>query len=205
MSKMKFISFIPWVLLGSLIGSAFVVPMVSNLIDKFYYKEKYNNNAAIFYNQYKDNSYIIKVSMPNADSKLYLHNVDREKYPLSEVFDTTYNSSNFFYNPSADYTSFYCKEYKKYMNIIAFKDVNGSYVEKELYLTVNRDDMNNPAYGTKENPVPVLKAVGVSEPIWFSGKDTDSVFMDKFYRNNVINYLKYKMPKEEFERRFKNK
>ena len=200
---MKFISFIPWVLLGSLIGSAFVVPMVSNLIDKFYYKEKYNNNAAIFYNQYKDNSYIIKVSMPNADSKLYLHNVDREKYPLSEVFDTTYNSSNFFYNPSADYTSFYCKEYKKYMNIIAFKDVNGSYVEKELYLTVNRDDMNNPAYGTKENPVPVLKAVGVSEPIWFSGKDTDSVFMDKFYRNNVINYLKYKMPKEEFNRRFK--
>ena len=51
--------------------------------------------------------------------------------------------------------------------------------------------------------MPVLKAVGVSEPIWFSGKDTDSVFMDNFYRNNVINYLKYKMPKEEFERRFK--
>ena len=65
--------------------------------------------------------------------------------------------------------------------------------------------MNNPAYGTKDNPVPVLKAVGVSEPIWFSGKDTDSVFMDNFYRNNVINYLKYKMPKEEFKRRFKSK
>ena len=94
---------------------------------------------------------------------------------------------------------------KKYMNIITFKDVNGNYGNKELYLTVNRDDMNNPEYGTKENPVPVLKAVGVSEPIWFSGKDTDSVFIDKFYRNNVINYLKYKLPKEEFERRFKSK
>ena len=203
MKLLKYAVFFPWVLIGSLIGSAFVVPMVSNLIDKFYYKEKYNNNAAIFYNQYKDNSYIIKVSMPNADSKLYLHNVDREKYPLCEVFDTTYDSRNFFNNPSADYTSFYCKECKKYMNIIAFMNVNGSYGEKELYLTVNRDDMNNPEYGTKDNPVPVLKAVGVSEPIWFSGKDTDSVFMDNFYRNNVINYLKYKMPKEEFERRFK--
>ena len=203
MKLLKYAVFFPWVLIGSLIGSAFVVPMVSNLIDKFYYKEKYNNNAAIFYNQYKDNSYIIKVSMPNADSKLYLHNVDREKYPLCEVFDTTYDSHNFFNNPSADYTSFYCKECKKYMNIIAFMNVNGSYGEKELYLTVNRDDMNNPEYGTKDNPVPVLKAVGVSEPIWFSGKDTDSVFMDNFYRNNVINYLKYKMPKEEFERRFK--
>ena len=205
MSKIKFISFIPWVLIGSLIGSAFVVPMVSNLIDKFYYKEKYNNNAAIFYNQYKDNSYIIKVSMPNADSKLYLHNVDREKFPLSERFDTTYDSKQYFLFPKAYYTTFYSLDYKKYLNIITFYRVNGSYVEKELYLTVNRDDMNNPEYGTKDNPVPVLKAVGVSEPIWFSGKDSDSVFMDNFYRNNVINYLKYKMPKEEFERRFKNK
>lgn len=91
------------------------------------------------------------------------------------------------------------------MNIITFKDVNGNYGNKKLYLTVNRDDMNNPEYGTKDNPVPVLKAVGVSEPIWFSGKDSDSVFIEKFYRNNVINYLKYKMPKEEFERRFRSK
>ena len=180
MKLLKYAGFFPWVLIGSLIGSAFVVPMVSNLIDKFYYKEKYNNNAAIFYNQYKDNSYIIKVSMPNADSKLYLHNVDREKYPLCEVFDTTYDSRNFFNNPSADYTSFYCKECKKYINIIAFMNVNGSYGDKELYLTVNRDDMNNPEYGTKDNPVPVLKAVGVSEQKWFSGKDTDSVFIYNF-------------------------
>ena len=203
MKLFKYAGFFPWVLIGSLIGSAFVVPAVSNLIDKFYYKEKYNNDAAMFYDQYRNNSYIVKVSMPNADSKLYLHNVDRKKYPLYENFDTTYDSRNFFNNPSADYTLFYCKEYKKYMNIIAFVDVNGSYGEKTLYLTVNRDDMNNPEYGTKENPVPVLKAVGVSEPIWFSGKDSDSVFIEEFYRNNVINYLKYKMPKEEFERRFK--
>ena len=65
--------------------------------------------------------------------------------------------------------------------------------------------MNNPQYGTKENPVPVLNVVGVSEPIWYDGRDTDSVFVDKFYRDNVIQYLKYKMPKEEFERRFKGK
>ena len=178
---------------------------MTKIVDALYYKNKYNNEAVNFYKTYMDKCYTIKVTMPPEESQLYLNNIDDAKYPLSEVFDTTYNSSNFFYNPSADYTSFYCKEYKKYMNIIAFKDVNGSYVEKELYLTVNRDDMNNPEYGTKDNPVPVLKAVGVSEPIWFSGKDTDSVFMDNFYRNNVINYLKYKMPKEEFERRFKSK
>ena len=205
MAKVKFISFVPWVTIGGIIGSFFVVPMMPKVIDALYYKNKYNNEAVIFYKQYMDKCYRIKVIMPPEESQLYLNNIDDEKYPLSEVFDTTYDSRNFFNNPNADYTSFYCKEYKKYMNIIAFVDVNGSYVEKELYLTVNRDDMNNPEYGTKENPVPVLKAVGVSEPIWFSGKDTDSIFMDNFYRNNVINYLKYKMPKEEFERRFKTK
>ena len=203
MSKMKFISFIPWVTIGSIIGSFFIIPMMSKIVDALYYKDKYNNDASHVYQKYIDSSYNIKIIMPTYDSKDFLNNVDNKKFPLSERFDTTYDSKQYFLFPKAYYTTFYSLDYKKYLNIITFYRVNGSYVEKELYLTVNRDDMNNPEYGTKENPVPVLKAVGVSEPIWFSGKDTDSVFMDNFYRNNVINYLKYKMPKEEFERRFK--
>ncbi len=147
----------------------------------------------------------IKVSMPDFDSNLFLHNVDIERFPLGETFKITSDSKQYFNNPSADYRIFYCVEYKKYMNIISFQNVKGSYGNKVLYLTVNRDDMNNPEYGTMDNPVPVLKAVGVSEPIWFNGKDTDLVFMEKFYRNNVIQYLKYKMPKDEFKRRFKSK
>ena len=205
MKLLKFTGFIPWVFIGSLIGSVFIVPMISKLVDKFYYKSKYNNESIYRFQQYIDSSYTIKVAMPSGNSKYFLYNVDKERYPLFERFDTTYSSQNYFNNPCAEYTFFYCHEYKKYMNIITFKDVNGNYGNKELYLTVNRDDMNNPEYGTKDNPVPVLKAVGVSEPIWFSGKDTDSVFIDNFYRNNVINYLKYKMPKEEFKRRFKSK
>ena len=203
MTKVKFIGLIPWVTFGSVIGSLFIVPMMPKIVDALYYKNKYNKESIYCFQQYIDSSYTIKVAMPSGNSKYFLYNVDKERYPLFERFDTTYNSQNYFNNPCAEYTFFYCHEYKKYMNIITFKDVNGNYGNKELYLTVNRGDMNNPAYGTKENPVPVLKAVGVSEPIWFSDKDTDSVFMDNFYRNNVINYLKYKMPKEEFERRFK--
>ncbi|GAB6976466.1 hypothetical protein JCM15124A_13730 [Prevotella falsenii] len=201
----KLAGFIPWVFVGSLIGSVFVVPMIPKIVDALYYMDKYNNDAAKYYQKYVEDSYDIRVVMPEADSKLFLHNVDREKYPLCEVFDTTYHSSNYFNNPSADYTSFYCKEYKKYLNIISFKDVDGSYGSKIVALTVNRDEMNNPEYGTMDNSVPVLKAIGVSEPIWFDGRDTNSIFIDKFYRNNVIQYLKYKMSKKEFERRFKNK
>ena len=112
MAKVKFISFVPWVTIGSIIGSLFIVPMMPKIVDALYYKNKYNNDASQAYQRYIDSSYNIKIVMPNADSKLYLHNVDREKYPLSEVFDTTYNSSNFFNNPSADYTYFIVRSIK---------------------------------------------------------------------------------------------
>ena len=77
------------------------------------------------------------------------------------------------------------------------------FYNKEVFMTVNKDDINNPAYGTKDNPVPVLKMVGVYESIRDNDRDYDQAYMDSFYHNNVIRYLKYKMPKEEFERRFK--
>ena len=63
--------------------------------------------------------------------------------------------------------------------------------------------MQNPQYGTKENPVPVLKMVGVNESIRLDNKDFDTTYMNEFYKNNVIRYLKYKMSKEEFNKRFK--
>ena len=49
MSKMKFISFIPWVAIGSVIGSFFIVPLMPKIVDALYYKKKYNNEAVIFY------------------------------------------------------------------------------------------------------------------------------------------------------------
>ena len=205
MKSINFLGLFPWVFVGSLIGSMFIVPMIPKIMDVLFYEDKYNNRASEVYQKYIDSCITIKVVMPSYKSDKVLHNCDKERYPLGERFEVTYDSKKYFSNPSADYCIFFCSEYKKCMNIISFQNVDGNYWGKEVVLTINRDDMNNPEYGTKDNPVPVLKAVGVSEPIWFSGKDTDSVFMDKFYRNNVINYLKYKMPKGEFERRFKNK
>ena len=111
---------------------------------------------------------------------------------------------NYFANPEARYIPFYSPEYKKYFSIMYFDfpKVYG-YDNKEVYLTVNEDEMNNSAYGTKDNPVPVLKMVGAHESIRDNDRDYDQAYMDSFYHNNVIRYLKYKMPKEEFERRFK--
>ena len=39
MTKVKFIGFIPWVLIGSLVGSFFIVPMMPKIVDALYYKK----------------------------------------------------------------------------------------------------------------------------------------------------------------------
>ena len=73
MTKVKFISFIPWVTIGSVIGSFFVVPMMPKVIDALYYKNKYNNEAVIFYKQYMDKFYrnnvinYLKYKMPKEE------------------------------------------------------------------------------------------------------------------------------------------
>ena len=195
---------IPWVFIGQILGTLVVIPLGYFLFDKFYYSTKYESDESVKSN-YKDyilQAYTIKCRMPDEDSKYYLENVD-DKTITHERFKVK-AGNNYFENPSAEYVPFYSKEYKRYFNIIfmGYFTTWGFY-NKEVYLTVNRDDMNNPEYGTKDNPVPVLKMVGVNESIRDYGKDYDKAYMDSFYRNNVIRYLKYKMPKDEFKRRFK--
>ena len=46
MAKVKFISFVPWVTIGSIIGSLFIVPLMPKIVDALYYKNKYNNDAS---------------------------------------------------------------------------------------------------------------------------------------------------------------
>ena len=195
---------IPMVLVGQIIGGMLVVPFIYFLINKLYFPYKYNDNVEVYAEEYIKKSRRIKVYMNDYDSKMYLSNLEPETKTL-ETFMVKMDG-NYFANPEARYIPFYSPEYKKYFSIMYFDfpKVYG-YDNKEVYLTVNEDEMNNSAYGTKDNPVPVLKMVGVHESIRDNDRDYDQAYMVSFYHNNVIRYLKYKMPKEEFERRFKNK
>ena len=152
-----------------------------------------------------NNSYDIEVTMPEERSQYYLKN-QNEDVETVETFITKIDG-NYFANPEGWYIPFYSVEYKKFLSIMYFVDISQMYClyGRKVTLTVNRDDMNNPEYGTKENPVPVLKDIGVDESIRDNDQDYDKAYMDSFYRENVIRYLKYKMPKSEFKRRFKNK
>lgn len=194
---------IPMVLAGQIIGGVLVVPLIYFLINKLYFPYKYNDNVEVYAKNYIKKSKHIKVYMYDYDSKMYLSNLEPETKTL-ETFMVKMDG-NYFANPEARYIPFYSPEYKKYFSIMYFDfpKVYG-YDNKEVYLTVNEDDMSNPEYGTKDNPIPVLKMVGVNESIREDNKDYDKEYMDSFYRENVIRYLKYKMPKSEFKRRFKN-
>ncbi len=198
------LKYIPIGALGQIVGTIIVVPLIIFLINKFYFPSKYNNDAYLYAEDYMRNSKQIKVYMPDYDSKMYLDNIDPDIKTV-ETFMVRADG-NYFANPEAHYIPFYNIEFKKYFIVMYFDfaTVYG-YDNKDVYLTVNQDDMNNSQYGTKENPIPVLKMVGVNESIRDEEKDYDKAYMDSFYRNNVIRYLKYKMPRKEFERRFKGK
>ena len=196
--------YIPMVTLGQILGTVVGFPLLCFLINIFYYSNKYNDDAEQYCKEYMNNSYDIEVTMPQDNSKYYLENQD-EDVKTVETF-TKKIDGNYFANPSGWYIPFYSVEYKKFLSIMYFVDISQMYClyGRKVILTVNRDDMNNPEYGTKENPVPVLKDVGVDESIRDNDQDYNKKYMDSFYRENVIRYLKYKMPKSEFKRRFKN-
>lgn len=82
-------------------------------------------------------------------------------------------------------------------------------VNTEVFVYVNSDDLNNPAYGSKENPVPAFSFKGIKEPInvgentTASGTTYDSIEPTlEDYKHNVMQYLTYTMTKDEFNKRF---
>ena len=87
---------------------------------------------------------------------------------------------------------------------------------KELNLKVDPLQINNPSFGTKENPILVFSYKGVNDDFIMDmdtdEKDESGVYKqapisiaptEEEYRYNVEQYLTYVMPKEEFKKRFK--
>lgn len=73
---------------------------------------------------------------------------------------------------------------------------------------VNKDDLKDPNYGTKENPLPVFKVREILPASASKKRGEENGWnvdiTDKQFKYNVEQYLSYIMPKEEFKRRFEN-
>ncbi|WDF56090.1 hypothetical protein [Mucilaginibacter sp. KACC 22063] len=82
-------------------------------------------------------------------------------------------------------------------------------LDKHIMVYANKEDFDNPAYGTKQNPVPIFSFKGIEEPIRITSEAPESVNgyesiepTQAEYEHNVLLYLKYIMPKEDFKKRF---
>ncbi|WP_293307354.1 hypothetical protein [Pedobacter sp. UBA5917] len=80
---------------------------------------------------------------------------------------------------------------------------------KETLMTINKDDLKNPHYGTKENPIPVFKVrENLPDSVSKNRGEENGWNVDiteNQFKYNVEQYLTYIMPKEEFQKRFKKK
>ena len=91
----------------------------------------------------------------------------------------------------ASFEKYYIPQYKKYFVLESYGapfsisiDTNSLCRSPKVYIVVNKDDMNNPKLGSKENPVVVLW--------WYT--DSNYKFYEvseKDYKNSVKEYLTY--------------
>jgi hypothetical protein len=200
---------IPWIVIGKIIGVALIIPIGNYLLNHFYYGGyKYNDEKEIeqYYQQYIDNSDTLMLTMPKYGSEYYPPNKWGRTGSETLSFEMRRNKGTMDDFIHVPIVSFYSIKYKKHFVLMYFGYFIGmhDWGGVDVILTVNKDDMQNPEYGTEENPVPVLKAVGLTKSIRSNNKDFDTTYMNEFYNNNVKRYLKYKMSKEEFNKRFKN-
>jgi len=183
---------------GWLIGVLIVSPIIIFGISYLFKKKENNSKKAI--PRYIEKCIEFKIQFPD---KL-------------EFRDTQYTIS-LMSSPQSIYKIFF-KDLSigKYLEITFFNypDDKGlafpsSLRGKETLMTINKDDLNNPNYGTKENPIPIFK---VRENLPDSvtknrgeenGWNVD--ITDKQFKYNVAQYLTYIMPKDEFEKRFEQK
>ena len=194
--------------LGRALAIVVVIPLVYYLITIIFYAP--NNITEAIINQYIKNIEEIRDSSAknvsywddeNSNGKLGLQSIKVTYSLLRHDAGTHYFSVYIFYS----------KKYNKYFKLMIIAE-GGAYEidyrreevgNGNIIMTVNKDDLNNPAYGTIDNPVPVFKFISATnESIRDNNKDFDQAYMDTVFRKNVEIYLKYIMPKDEFKARF---
>jgi hypothetical protein len=187
---------------GWILGGAVVVPLLYYLISLIFYAPNKVTETAI--NQYIADSTIIKIKMnPNPLIDRIKNDSTGGHIKTYIAFLSRHNKGNRDYGTNI----FYCKEYGKYFSAIFLSErkflwIDLNSYDKNVFLTINKKDFNNPKYGSLKNPVPVLKITGVDSSIRDDNKDFDNLYMDSTYRKNVKIYIEYLMPKKEFKERF---
>lgn len=112
-----------------------------------------------------------------------------------------------------DKIGFYSPKYNKFFSIrLTNVGDDFSFIfrravdKKNIIATVNKEDLENPNLGTKENPIPIFKLKGADGFLTINDekyKDKSYDITQAQYESSVYCHLKYVMSKEEFKKRFK--
>ncbi|GAA4210897.1 hypothetical protein GCM10022289_38990 [Pedobacter jeongneungensis] len=195
--------------LGWIIGVFILFPLFVFLYNKITVRK---NDGKKYYNIFFNGIAPMKLSIPKEDP-YYLSedNVGFDSYRAGA-------SAIGFKSLNGNIISVRFREptIKKYF-IVSVYDVNDqlyfplseSMYGKEITAWVNQDDLKDPSYGTKEKPIPVFNFKGMGEPIRITSESEGSVNgyeslepTNEQYKHNVLTYLTYIMPKDEFKKRF---
>lgn len=178
-----------------------VIAIVNGVVNYFFLWE---NDGGKYYEQYIKESQQIKVHVVN-------------KKDFEDKFGyTSYLKHTLYFKGvmggSEDYT-FEDGYTHKYFKVMRFDQYGEEYsypqtreiTDKDLYVMANTYELNNPLYGTVKNPILVFSYKGVEKQVVIGVGNGERLSLEpseEEYKYNVLNYLTYVMPREEFKKRF---
>lgn len=192
--------------MGYVIGLVIGIPIFIFVVNFFFFRGNAPNDIEI--EKYIQNSKIDTIILPHSTeitSKQYIKGLSRRGRPSGFLWSYIYFDT----------------KYKKFLSLQTFLwlDENSSMRSNVLGLNddgdkisvrINQIQINNPKYGTKENPIPVfpidlIRDSGVST--WEARGYPEDPFhvSDELNMIFVEQYLKHFMPKEEFKEMFEEK
>ena len=199
------------------------VILLLNTIINFIFVSK--NNGEKYYSEYIKDSKQIEASLIKADNSKYLKAFENGDMSAAKKDDTEGYKSYLKYTAlfkgimgGYEYEKYKDSTTNRYFVITRFDQYRDKTqaqpyaisMTKNIYITVDNEELKNPNFGTIKNPIHVFGYKGINEPITINGVDKDGNAIyhniqpsDEEYKYNVINYLTYVMPKEEFNKRFK--
>lgn len=182
---------------GYIIGMLLGIPLFIIIVNFLFFRG--NNPTKEQVNKYITNTIIDTIQVPKDnvyEKKQYIKGISRRGRPSGFMLRYL----------------FYSLKYQKHFSVITFMGFERNrrfpiFLSGPLIITarINKTQLANPLYGTKEQPLPVFAINLIESEYAGSEKDAKKIFnvSDTVNFQFVEQYLKHFMPKKEFKTTFK--
>ncbi len=191
---------------GYIIGAMIVLPFLLIGYNRFFINK--NDSEKYIYDYLKD-FLEIKINVPKAHSVKELV-ISESKTIKMQAKNMGRDGSK---RTTMRYRIVYDQNTRKYFQITMFDLYNqffGAIDDNQVLITVNKQDFDNPIYGTKDKPLMVFSARGANKPLSerrateqdLGGRAYNIDTTPEWYKYNTYMYLTYIMTNDEFKARF---